>query len=220
MQSALTMTETEWNACSDSARMLEFVRTRTSKRKLRLFAAACFRRLDRLLPDIRQLQAIEMLESTPADAGFQHGVVQRTRLALPSSANSFNGKCLDTDDPYFVGLMLYRELASSSTAHHATAAAGGVADCAGERMEQCRLLRCILGSRPFHEISVTPSWLTSRVCSIARSITRDGDFAKLHSLADALAEASCRDINILQHCRQTEPHVRGCWVLDLLLGLD
>jgi hypothetical protein len=37
-------------------------------------------------------------------------------------------------------------------------------------------------------------------------------------LADALEEAGCQDQDILAHCRSGGEHVRGCWVIDLLLG--
>ena len=36
-------------------------------------------------------------------------------------------------------------------------------------------------------------------------------------LTDALEEAGCADEHILVHCRSGERHVRGCWVLDLVL---
>ena len=37
-------------------------------------------------------------------------------------------------------------------------------------------------------------------------------------LADALQDAGCEDADILGHCRSGGPHVRGCWVVDLVLG--
>jgi hypothetical protein len=39
-------------------------------------------------------------------------------------------------------------------------------------------------------------------------------------LVDALEEAGCHDPEILNHCRQPGNHVRGCWVVDLLLGKE
>jgi hypothetical protein len=36
-------------------------------------------------------------------------------------------------------------------------------------------------------------------------------------VADALEEAGCTDAEILGHCRGGGEHVRGCWVLDLVL---
>jgi hypothetical protein len=38
-------------------------------------------------------------------------------------------------------------------------------------------------------------------------------------LAHALEEAGCQDVQILGHCRHPGGvHVRGCWLIDLLLG--
>jgi hypothetical protein len=39
-------------------------------------------------------------------------------------------------------------------------------------------------------------------------------------LADALMDAGCDSDEIIQHCRQAGHHVRGCWVLELLLQSD
>ena len=43
-------------------------------------------------------------------------------------------------------------------------------------------------------------------------------FDRLPILADALEESGSTDQTILDHCRGPGPHVRGCWVVDLLLG--
>jgi hypothetical protein len=37
-------------------------------------------------------------------------------------------------------------------------------------------------------------------------------------LADALEEAGCTDQEVLKHCRSGGEHVRGCFVVDLILG--
>jgi hypothetical protein len=56
------------------------------------------------------------------------------------------------------------------------------------------------------------------VPQIAQAIYTDRAFDRLPVLADALEDAGCADASILDHCRQPGEHVRGCWVLDLLLG--
>ena len=44
--------------------------------------------------------------------------------------------------------------------------------------------------------------------------------SRLPILADALEEAGCTDADMLAHCRGPGPHVRGCWVVDLVLGKE
>jgi hypothetical protein len=39
-------------------------------------------------------------------------------------------------------------------------------------------------------------------------------------LGDALEEAGCSDTTILDHCRQPAEHVRGCWLVDRILGRE
>ena len=64
-----------------------------------------------------------------------------------------------------------------------------------------------------------PSWLTSTVVALATSIYADDAFDRLPILADALEDAGCDNADLLTHCRSGGPwHVRGCWVVDLLLG--
>jgi len=37
-------------------------------------------------------------------------------------------------------------------------------------------------------------------------------------LADALQDAGCDNEDVLSHGRSEGPHVRGCWVVDMILG--
>ncbi len=53
---------------------------------------------------------------------------------------------------------------------------------------------------------------------LAGGIYDEGAFDRLPILADALLDAGCEDKQLLGHCRGPGPHVRGCWVVDLVLG--
>jgi hypothetical protein len=73
---------------------------------------------------------------------------------------------------------------------------------------------------PFRTVAFDPSWRTSAVVGLARATYDDRAFDQLPILADALQEAGCEDAEVLGHCRSSGWHVRGCWVVDLLLGKE
>jgi len=79
------------------------------------------------------------------------------------------------------------------------------------------LLRDIFDN-PFRPITVDPAWQTETVVALANSIYTDRAFDRMPILADALEEAGCDHADVLAHCRGDGPHVRGCWVVDLVLG--
>jgi hypothetical protein len=82
------------------------------------------------------------------------------------------------------------------------------------------LLREVLGN-PCCAVTVEPSWLAwndGAIRKMAQAIYDARAFDRLPLLADALEEAGCADADILGHCRTSGEHVRGCWVVDLLLG--
>jgi hypothetical protein len=79
------------------------------------------------------------------------------------------------------------------------------------------LVRDIFGN-PFRPVAVAPVWLTSDVLTLATGIYEDRAFDRMPILADALQDGGCDNDDILDHCRQPGEHVRGCWVVDLVLG--
>ena len=82
----------------------------------------------------------------------------------------------------------------------------------------CGLLRDVFGPLLFRPVYVDAAWLDSAVVKIARAVYEDRAFDRMPVLADALEEAGCQDAIILNHCREPGGHVRGCWIVDLLLG--
>ena len=72
---------------------------------------------------------------------------------------------------------------------------------------------------PKLQISVQP-WLTVDVLALASQMYESRDFFAMPILADALQDAGCDNADILNHCRGPGPHVRGCWVVDLVLGKE
>jgi len=80
------------------------------------------------------------------------------------------------------------------------------------------LFREVIGLSLSHPVALNPEWLTSTVVSLARGIYEERTCDKMPILADALQDAGCEDRAVLMHCRsKRQVHVRGCWVLDLLL---
>jgi hypothetical protein len=64
------------------------------------------------------------------------------------------------------------------------------------------------------------AWNDGTVRRIAQGIYEEGAFDRLPILADALLDAGCDDEDLIAHCRQPGPHVRGCWAVDLILGKE
>ena len=88
-----------------------------------------------------------------------------------------------------------------------------------QRRQQAALVRDIFGN-PFRPVAFDPRWRTADVMGLARAIYDEGAFDRLPLLADALMDAGCEDEQVLGHCRSAGPHVRGCWVVDLVLGKE
>jgi hypothetical protein len=89
------------------------------------------------------------------------------------------------------------------------------------------ILRDIFGN-PFRPLPPLPAailvWNDGTILRLAEGIYEERempggtlDTARLAVLADALLGAGCDDADLLAHCRGPGPHVRGCWVIDLLL---
>jgi hypothetical protein len=99
---------------------------------------------------------------------------------------------------------------------------------ASEQIVQARLLRDIFGN-PFRPSPPLPravlTWNDGTVRRIADGIYEERklpegtlDTGRLAILADALLDAGCDNDDLIQHCRESGPHVRGCWAIDLLLA--
>jgi hypothetical protein len=98
-----------------------------------------------------------------------------------------------------------------------------------EEAVQGHLLRDLFGPWPFRPPALDQSvlaWNGGIVRSLARAAYDDRqlplghlDPDRLLILADALEEAGA-DAELLAHLRGPGPHVRGCWAVDLVLGLS
>jgi hypothetical protein len=217
----------DWLLCGDPEAMLRFVgRSGYSGRKLRLFACACARRIEALLTDERLRQLIgvgeayaegmvrqSVLESAFSSAGQvnQPDFFAIEREWTESDTRAVNAASAALSIAHVASL----EAAKGVARHIASAVAGEAV--AEEKWHQAEILRDVLGS-PFHPVILDPAWRTSTTTHLAATIYDDRAFDLQPILADALEEAGCTDAAILAHCRGPGPHVRGCWVIDLLLG--
>jgi hypothetical protein len=88
-----------------------------------------------------------------------------------------------------------------------------------EQHWQARILCDVLGKHD-RLPQIHPHWLTSIVVDLATAIYNDRAFDRLPILADALMDAGCDNEALIAHCRSKGPHVRGCWLVDLILGKE
>jgi hypothetical protein len=83
-------------------------------------------------------------------------------------------------------------------------------------------LLCEIFGNPFRSVTIDPAWLAADEDSVAkraRVVYDQHRFGDLPLVADALERAGCTDADILAHCRARRVHVRGCWIIDALLGM-
>lgn len=227
------MTEADWLICTEPQSMLKFLRGKASDRKLRLFTCACCRRIWHLMEDERSRKAVEVLERC-VDGPENDDEWQRAGTAADEARHEFErdnpehqGPAASADScarwaAYYINFTNRPEWSSSHAAmamvwekiqqgiHHRVAQVQ-------ERTHECSLLRDLFGN-PFRSSPIAPSWQTPAVITVAGHLYDDRAFDRLPVLADALEEAGCHDEAILAHCRSRGPHVRGCWVVDLILG--
>jgi hypothetical protein len=225
------LTEQDWLTASYiDGRLVTFIDS-LSPRKQRLFAAACCRRIWDLIPDPSHREAVLLAERV-ADK-----LVKSNRLGRVAETLDADSK--RSRDPWgrhaiqavrcAVNPLISGTKAASTYATDAMVIAQlGLAErSAGSReyfaaLEQegrhgIALLRDIAGN-PFRPVALDPNWLTSTVVALAKGIYEERAFDRMPILADALQDAGCDSDEVLTHCRGSGPHVRGCWVVDLILG--
>jgi hypothetical protein len=217
------MTEAEWFACTNPKPMLEFLRSRATDRKLRLFAVACCRRVwDQLDEEYRA--AVEFAELFAEGRATEEQRSSLLRFLSDRPMSELVGPSFSARRAVRSTLLgKYQDRSWCSRASKAANEAAESTDRFEEELAaQAVLLREIIGN-PFHPVVMDPLWLAwndSCVVRIAQAVYDGHTFEQLQILADALEDAGCTDADILGHLRGPGPHVRGCWVLDALLGRD
>jgi hypothetical protein len=197
------MTEAEWLASSEAYQPLIHVRKYASVRKLRLVAAAYARWLQSLPAYELARPCADLIEEVADEPKSQEELELRL-WGLPSSDWRLS-HALGNED--IVGqavskLVFFADGAESPHLVHG---------------KMIGLLQEVFGN-PFRPVTPDSSWLTSTVVKLAQGVYDERAFERMPILADALEDAGCDNKDVLEHCRGPGPHVRGCWVVDLLLG--
>jgi hypothetical protein len=212
------MNERQWETSRDPEEMLDFLRGKISSRKRRLFLCACYRRLQVPMTLQRNRAAVEASERYADGQGntaelhdiSRYGFIDDVKGILFGHERAAYDVRLTAAALATPGLP---PLVTEPRYHDALNA---------EAAAQAELLRDIVGN-PFRVVYLETYWLDwneRTVPALAKTIYDERAYDRLTVLADALEDAGCRDKELLGHCRGPGPHVRGCWVLDLILGKE
>src|SRR5262245_42559113 len=200
------VTEADWLDCTVPWKLAVYMHTRASNRKQRLLVCACCRQEWRRLGKPGQ-RAVEEAER------FADGLTSEAELAAACRAAEAAGGSVAGRPP------APRHMATDASRPQVE----GIPVFPAEPGRMIALMRDLYGN-PFRPVQLDFSWLTSNVVGLARAAheervlpagTLEPD--RLAILADALEDAGCTNADLLRHLRGPGPHVRGCWVVDLLL---
>jgi hypothetical protein len=237
------MTESEWLTCDDPLALLVLVADRATDRKRRLFFCACCARVLEGAPPQRRLfrgsyaGSFQQLErALSVVERFAEGLVGSDALAearrdaadsvyVPPSVDYGGETGLDyeaatvvaaaVEHPVAEGVIAACWRATDSQSARTRSEEGG--RNTEEARWQALVLRDVFGN-PFRPVTFSPAWRIDTATALAREMYESRDFSAMPILADALQDAGCDNDDILNHCRGEGPHVRGCWVVDLVLG--
>jgi hypothetical protein len=234
------VTEAEWLACEDPNAAVAEVAPQATGRKLRLFLCACCARvLDGTPPERRLFRgyyagSFEQLQRALAVVEqFAEGEVGADALAQ-ARRDAKDSEYVPPSVDYGGETDFWREVAAVVAAADGEplAAVGlcrraimswsaipgrGSGGDAAEAGWQTAVLRDVFGN-PFRPVEFDPKWRTETAVALAKRVYAERDFSLMPILSDALQDAGCEDADVLAHCRGEGPHVRGCWVLDHVLG--
>jgi hypothetical protein len=218
------MTEAEWWAATNPAAMLLEPLPNAADRKWRLFSLACCRLIEKQCEPWEHADMVNFLErfaegQVNSEAASEVVTARFGRVGPMSSG---------AGDPQIsaaaaVQTALLRRGADGFQDTYPFWVACRLDDVltGGQRTlpHVATFLQDIFGN-PFRPVSVHPSWLTATVIALAEGIYQERAFDRMPILADALQDAGCDNEDILNHCRSEGVHVRGCWVVDLVLAKE
>jgi hypothetical protein len=235
------MTEEEWLKCDSSRSLLAYAEMDASRRRIALYHAACCSSFTSDWEDGHPiLDAISLVEARADNpvlrAEDRSRVLERSRVSndhlwelVQETRGKLRHRVLDAAKMAVAYLLLtaalddeygwWRSLVDIDdrlTATHHALTWGRLEQVCDENIAH---LRDIFGN-PFRPVAFSPEWRTDTVVTLARTMYESREFGAMPILADALQDAGCDNDDILNHCREPGTHVRGCWVVDLVLGKE
>jgi hypothetical protein len=222
------MTEKEWLSAKEASALALHLRASKHPRKARLYGVACCRQAMQLAPEPRLLPLLDAAERfaegelTWDDLKPLRRVLATIRKGLgepfgPDEAAICVVKAVDraTNKPAAVAVSADEEARNAAAA---LARPKWVTGSKRAEKQHIAFAHDIFGN-PFRPVAFDSAWRTDTVLSLARVMYETRDFAAMPILADALQDVGCEHAAVLDHCRDPQAaHVRGCWVVDLVLG--
>ena len=208
------MTEEEWLDCGERlADMFDHVQPVLPeglfRRKLVAAVAGWGRQVGRVLYDDLAIRAFQLLERG-LDGSLFRSELDTLGFDLRDAVS------WRTPVPRGVLSILFPDRAGDGPVTEAIDISDAISQYLS-RSDQADIIRDVFGN-PFRPVAVAPARLTPTVLSLAQGIYADRAFDRLPILADALHDAGCDNDDLLTHLRGSDPHVKGCWALDLVLG--
>jgi hypothetical protein len=204
-----------------------------SRRKQRLLAVALCRRIAHLFPEPQCKPLIEVAERYAEGKAKRKDFIEAQKTLRPIADRiNVNIYALRREDAPRYALRALLCLTHPTTRHFADIVADSCAAAAGcfspteysalhnaECKEQKKLVLDILP--PIAVPAALVHWVahaSGTPKAVARALDEQKAYGRLPILADALEDASCDEEAIISHLRGPGPHVRGCWVVDMILG--
>jgi hypothetical protein len=216
--------------------MLSQLNCKANQRKSRLLCCACFRHVWHLLESDKLRKAVDSLErfaDGEMDPESFQSAVYRVHPLYVYRDELFSGNACEAtwSAAYAVHYALRHHIDNQIVCKSLDALQRAVRppqdnpSSAAARFEslneedrfQAAVIHDIFGN-PIRRLTLTDSRPSPTVTALADTIYHKRRFEELPILADALEEAGCTSAEILNHCRKGGEHVRGCWVVDLVLG--
>jgi hypothetical protein len=222
--------ERAWLTSNTPSSLLSVLKGKRVPRQRRQIAVACCRRVMTSLEDPKSRHAIDVaqrfLDGEAGEAELEEAFLkaQTVAQALIEQARESNRKTIwdRWRLAYAAQLCAARTgMEEASLVLLKRAASLGQAQENSEKAALCAIIRDVVGN-PFREPpKLDPGWLAwngGAVGTLARTNYEENCFGDMPVLADALEDAGCAEPALLSHCRSGGMHVRGCWVIELLLG--